>query len=237
MQDLDDAYGEEASPRQDRTNLHDHVIAQLRDLVTRGELAEGKRVPEAALCQRLGISRTPLREALKVLAAEGFIALRPNRGAVVVPIDRAAVAAVFEVKGGLERLIGLLLPERIERPQMVHLEQLHEQLCAHYREGGVAAYTRLNHEFHAALAAATRNDALVQIYSGLQQKILRARFAINEQPARIGQSMAEHEGIMVMLRAGAAHDLAHRLEEHNRLTGDAILRQLGEATAVPGADG
>ncbi|NDV87672.1 FCD domain-containing protein [Aurantimonas aggregata] len=237
MQDLEDDRLNEAPTRPGPTNLHDQVIAELRDLVTRGELVEGKRVPEAALCQRLAISRTPLREALKVLAAEGFIALRPNRGAVVVPIDRAAVAAVFEVKGGLERLIGLLLPERIGRPQLAHLEQLHEQLRSHYQDGGVAAYTRLNHEFHAALAAATRNDALVQVYSGLQQKILRARFAINEQPARIGQSMAEHDGIMVMLRAGAAQDLAHRLEEHNRLTGEAILRQLGETLAEPGAAG
>jgi len=216
----------EAIVPQARPHLHDQVIADLRDMVMRGELAEGKRVPEALLCARLGISRTPLREALKVLAAEGFIALRPNRGAVVVPLDGAAVASLFELKGSIERLIGLVLPERITPAESEQIDQIHRQLREFFDRGDVAGYTRINHDFHAALASATHNDALIQVYSGLQQKILRARFAINEQPTRIGRSMEEHEGIIAMLRAGAARDLANRLEEHNRRTGDAILEQL-----------
>lgn len=217
-----------------RTNLHDQVIGDLRSMIMRGELAEGRRVPEAMLCERLGISRTPLREALKVLAAEGFIELRPNRGAVVVAVDGAAVAGLFEVKGALERLIGLVLPERITPGEMAALEAMLQTMRDLVRDNDRSGYTVANQAFHAALAAATKNEALIQAYAGLQQKILRARFAINERPAQIGRSMQDHEAIMAMLRAGAALDLAFRLEEHNRRTGAAIIAQLqaGDAGAA-----
>lgn len=207
-------------------NLHDHVIASLRAMVMNGELADGVRVPEAMLCERLGVSRTPLREALKVLAAEGFVALRPNRGAVVVPIDPRAVADLFELKNALERLIGLSLPGRISDEERVAVDVLHRALATAMAENDIDAYTRLNHDFHAALVAGVHNAALSHTYSGLQQKILRARYAVNGQPTQIRRSMQEHNEIMDMLRAGAALDLAHRLEEHNRRTGDAIINAL-----------
>lgn len=215
-------------------NLHDHVISSLRSMVMHGELVEGRRVPEAWLCERLGISRTPLREALKVLAAEGFVALRPNRGAVVVPIDPRAVAELFELKSALERLIGLNLPDRIRDSERLIVEDIHRALGAAMLAGDIVAYTRLNHEFHGALAAAVHNDALTHTYGGLQQKILRARYAVNSDPGQLRRSMREHNEIVAMLRAGAALDLAQRLEEHNRRTGEAIIRDLTtRATAVP----
>lgn len=210
----------------ERPVLHTQVIDELRGIITRGELAEGKRVPEAALCERLGVSRTPLREALKVLAAEGFVELRPNRGAVVVPIDSDAVAALFELKGAIEYMIGLKLPERIKPVELARIEAIHQRLKGCQQRADASAYTLENHNFHAALAAAIRNDAVVQTYSRLQQKILRARLAVNEDPSQLARSVDEHEGIMAMLRAGAARDLAFRLEEHNRRTGEAILAQL-----------
>lgn len=210
----------------ERAILHEQVIGELRGIITRGELAEGKRVPEAALCERLGVSRTPLREALKVLAAEGFVELRPNRGAVVVPIDSDAMAALFELKGAIEYMIGLKLPERIRAPEMARIEDIHSRMKEYRQNADVSAYTLGNHAFHAALAAAIRNDAVVQTYSSLQQKIMRARLSINEDPSQMARSHEEHEGIMTMLRAGAARDLAFRLEEHNRRTGEAILAQL-----------
>lgn len=208
------------------SDLHSHVITSLRTMVMRGELPEGCRVPEAMLCARLSISRTPLREALKVLASEGFVALRPNRGAVVVPIDRHAVSELFELKGALEHWIGLSIPGRISKSERQRVEATHHELAEAMETDDNERYTQLNHDFHAALAAATHNAALVQTYTGLQQKILRARYAINEEPAQLRRSMADHDDIMAMLRAGAARDLAHRLEEHNRRTGEAVIRQL-----------
>lgn len=87
-----------------RTSLHDQVVGRLREMILDGELAAGERVAEKRLCDLLGISRTPLREALKVLAFEGLVTLRPNRGAVVAPVSHRTVAELFPLCGTLERL-------------------------------------------------------------------------------------------------------------------------------------
>jgi len=206
--------------------LHDRLVSRLRALFLEGELAEGSRIPEIALSERFGVSRTPLREALKVMAAEGFVILRPNRGAVVAPVDPTEVAPLVEFKGALERLIGLLAPSRASEADIAELERLHLDLGDALERQDHAAYTRINYAFHQRLAQATRNPVLAQNYEAVQQKIWRYRFTINELSDRLAASYAEHEGIMVALRARARLDLAERLEEHNRLTGEAMAQAL-----------
>lgn len=202
--------------------LHDRLIGQLRAMFLNGELPDDSRIPEAALCERFSVSRTPLREALKVMAAEGFVILRPNRGAVVAPVDPTEVASLVEFKGALERLIGLLVPLRASETDIAELETLHRDLGDALTRQDHAAYTHLNYAFHQRLAQATQNPILAQNYEAVQQKIWRYRFTINELSNRLAASYAEHEGIMIALRARTRLDLAERLEEHNRLTGEAM---------------
>ena len=223
----------EAAPMAMPPTLHEALIAQLRTLLLNGELADGSRIPEAKLCERFGVSRTPLREALKVMAAEGFVTLRPNRGAVVAPIDPGEIGPLVEFKGALERLIGLLAPERASDADIAELERLHLALKDALMRDEHASYTHLNFAFHQKLAQTTQNPVLVQSYEALQQKIWRYRFTINELSERLAQSYQEHERIMIALRARARLDLAERLEEHNRLTGEAMSRALA-AVARPG---
>jgi len=216
----------------EQATLHEALVSSLRAMLLEGRLPSGSRIPEAALCRYFDVSRTPLREALKVLAAEGFLELRPNRGAIVAPIDPNFLTPTFEVKGALERLIGLTAAVRATVDDLAELEQIHSRLNEHHIHHEPAAYTRLNHEFHCLMAQATHNPVLVQTYSALQQKLLRFRFAINELPERLEASFDEHEHIMVALRARARLDLAERLEEHNRRTGEAITKafQVGSET-------
>jgi DNA-binding GntR family transcriptional regulator len=206
--------------------LHDIVVPQLRTILLDGELPAGTRIPEAELCARFGVSRTPLREALKVMAAEGFVTLRPNRGAVVAPVDAGALAPIFETKGALERLIGLLVGERATDADIEALNGIHAALGAALHRDDHAAYTRLNFTFHQKLAQATGNPVLAQTYEALQHKIWRYRFAVNEVPERLWESYNEHERIMIALRARTRLDLAQRLEDHNLLTGKAMARAL-----------
>lgn len=203
--------------------LHEQIVAKLRGVLLNGELDDGARIPEAQLCLRFGISRTPLREALKVLAAEGFVELRPNRGSIVAPIDPVEVAHVFELKGAIENTIGRLAAVRATPEDRARIEQAHAELGAH---PDPAAYTALNQEFHRALAEAAHNPVLLQTYDNLQKRVLRLRFVVNENPTRVAQSFVEHENIMIAFRARARLDLAERLEEHNRLTGEAVMRTL-----------
>jgi len=211
--------------------LHGQMVGKLRALLLTGELSSGARIPEADLCRRFQVSRTPLREALKVLATEGFIELRPNRGSVVAPIDPVEIGHVFEMKGGIEQQIGLLAAVRATAEDRSNLERVHALLGTLETREHPAVYTRLNQEFHHALAKATQNPLLLQTYDNLQKRILRLRLVVNENPARIDASFGEHESIMTALRAGARLDLAERLYEHNRLTGEAALRALRETHA------
>lgn len=226
VESLTRSLSEVAANEASGSTLHDIVVPQLRAMLLEGELAAGSRIPEAELCAHFGVSRTPLREALKVMAAEGFVTLRPNRGAVVTPIDVEAVAPIFEVKGGLERLIGLLAGARAAAHDITALDAMHGELGDALDREEYATYTRLNYGFHQRLALTTGNPVLVQSYEVLQHKIWRYRFAVNENSERLAASFQEHEHIMVALRARTRLDLAERLEEHNRLTGEAMQRAL-----------
>lgn len=210
--------------------LHGQIVGKLRALLLSGELPSGARIPEADLCRRFQVSRTPLREALKVLATEGFIELRPNRGSVVAPIDPIEIGHVFEMKGGIEQQIGLLAAARATAEDRAGIERVHATLGALETREHPAVYTALNQAFHHGLASATKNPLLVQTYDNLQKRILRLRLVVNENPARLDASFVEHEGIMVAFRAGARLDLAERLVEHNRLTGEAVLKALLETS-------
>lgn len=220
--------GNEPEAPESAATLHDLVVGQLRNILLEGEFAAGRRIPEAELCTRFGISRTPLREALKVMAAEGLVTLRPNRGAVVTPIDATAIGPIFELKGALEGLIGTLAALRANDAAMTALEEHHHALGEALSRRDQNAYTRLNYAFHQLLAQATGNPLLAQNYEALQQKIWRYRFAVNEFDERLVTSYQEHEHIMVALRARARLDLAERLQEHNRLTGEAMIRAFAE---------
>lgn len=217
-------------PAGNDTTLHDNLVAQLRVMLMGGELAAGSRISEAELCRRFMVSRTPLREALKVMAAEGFIILRPNRGAIVAPLDPNEIGPIFEFKGALERLIGLTVAERASVDEITALESIHTALGAAVAQDDHDAYTRLNFSFHQGLARASHNPVLAQNYETLQQKIWRYRFFVNEMPERLQLSFAEHEHIMTALRARTPLDLAHRLEEHNRRTGYAMTAALMHRT-------
>ncbi|HEY8333793.1 MAG TPA: GntR family transcriptional regulator [Tardiphaga sp.] len=209
--------------------LHAQIVRKLRVVLLNGELPSGARIPEADLCRRFQVSRTPLREALKVLATEGFIELRPNRGSVVAPIDPVEIGHVFEMKGGLEQQIGLLAAVRATKDDRVNLERIHARLGALETREDPAAYTALNQEFHHGLASASKNPLLLQTYDNLQKRILRLRLVVNEDPARLDASFNDHEGIMTALRAGARLDLAERLVDHNRVLGEAVLKALLES--------
>jgi len=105
-------------------SLHGEILLRLRDYVVEGSIPDGARVPERQLCEMFGISRTPLREALKVLAAEGLIELLPNRGARVRQLSQRDLEELFDVMAGLESLAGRLACEPITDDEIVAIKQL-----------------------------------------------------------------------------------------------------------------
>lgn len=209
-----------------RRALHDEAAAALRQMIIEGALRAGDRVPEEQFCRQLGISRTPLREALKILAAEGLVELRPNRGSVIASVRTDEVEATFEVMGALEELIGILVCARISNIEIERIAELHEQMAEAFRHSDRAKYFALNQDIHQELVLATKNPVLATSYHAFAEKIQRARFQANYDPSRWEESMREHEAIMQALRGRRAEELARLLREHSDMTGRAVVSHL-----------
>ncbi len=197
-----------------RKSLHEELAGALRDLIVEGALAPGSKVPERELCARFSVSRTPLREALKVLAAEGLVVLEQNRGAWIGQITLAELEDVFPVMGALEALAGELAAARITPEELLEVERLHAAMMAEFEAGDLGRYFGLNQKIHEAILAAARNRTLANQYTSLASRVRRARYLANMTPARWRRATEEHERIVEALRRRDAAGLAAVLREH-----------------------
>ena len=208
-----------------RRSLHDEVLHQLRDMIVEGELAPGERISEKLLCERFGISRTPLREALKVLATEDLIELQPNRGARVAMITPDEIRERFEVLSSLERLAGELAVERASADAIAKLRALHARMKTHHNQGERHEYFQLNQQLHNAMIELADNAVLAATHENLMAKVQRPRFLALLSQERWDESVREHEAILDALQARNAELLGKLMAEHVRHTGK-ILRQV-----------
>jgi DNA-binding GntR family transcriptional regulator len=194
--------------------LHEDVVSRLRHMLIDGDIAPGSRVPERELCEALRISRTPLREALKVLAAEGLVVLLPNRGARAAKLTRKGLQDLFELCEGLEAVAGQLACARITGPQLESISQLHAEMVGHYRAGDLVHYFRCNRLIHEAIVAAADNAVLAATYESVSARIRRARYIVPMTPDDWTRAVREHEGILNALLRRDGEGLAHILRTH-----------------------
>lgn len=223
---MPDSGGNE-TPRPERPR-YDDVVSGIRDMIVEGELAPGPRISERALCERFGVSRTPLREALKVLASEGLVELTPNRGARVIRMTEADARDMFEVMGTLEGLAGELAAARITAEEIAEIKALHYQMALHHARRELMPYFRLNQEIHRKIFEIGRNPTLINIYRGLAGRIRRPRYLANISPTRWAEALKEHEAILAALEARDGQALGRILKDHLRKTGETVLQALRE---------
>src|SRR5450755_2277080 len=225
-------------PPREEPSLHGEILGRLRDYLVEGNIPDGARIPERQLCEMLGISRTPLREALKVLAAEGLIDLLPNRGARVRQLSERDLAELFDVMGGLEGLAGRLACENISDAEIAEIERLHYEMYGFYLHRDMHGYFDANQKIHEKIVAASRNTALMSLYANLAGRIRRIRYAANfaRKRERWGEAMREHEAILDALRRRAGSELSDILFLHLRNKRTAAVEHLkadGAAASEP----
>jgi DNA-binding GntR family transcriptional regulator len=181
----------------------------------------------------LGISRTPLREALKVLAAEGLIELLPNRGARVRQLNERDLEDLFDVMGGLEATAGRLACERISNEEIEEIVRLHYEMYGFYLHRDMHNYFRLNQIIHQKIVDASRNAALLAVYASFAGRIRRIRYSANfaRKRERWSEAMREHEAMLEALRRRAGNDLADILFAHLRNKRAAAVEHLTEGEA------
>ena len=197
-----------------RRSLHDEVVTRVRDLIIEGALAPGLRIHEGQLCDKLGISRTPLREALKVLAAEGLVELLPNRGAVVRKPTSPEVLDTLVVIGALEALAAELTCRNASDADIAELRQVHQRMLAFYAQRDRLEYFKLNQSIHNAIVRLSGNRTLAATHDTLQARIKRVRFMGNDRHEQWQNSIAEHEEMIAALEARDAVRLGVVLRLH-----------------------
>ena len=205
-----------AAARQARpATLHAEVLAKVRDMITTGELEPGVRLTERVLTEKLGVSRTPLREALKVLAHEGMVELLPNCGARVMRLRLDDARHLFEVIEALESHAGRLACERITEAELAEMKALHHEMHACFLRRELTPYFRLNQAIHDRIVSAARNPMLQAAHAAHCARIRRARYKeLQVSSPRWQAAMREHELMIDALSRRDAEALAGVLKDH-----------------------
>lgn len=205
-----------------RPNLHDAIVTRVRDMIIEGELTPGTRIHEGNLGKTLGVSRTPLREALKFLASEGLLELSPGRGAVVRQFTAKDVHDSLVVLGNLEGLAGRLACEQASDAEIREVRQLHDRMMDMYAKRDRLPYFKLNQNIHSAILRLSKNEALAYVHGILQARLRRIRYIGNEGPEKWAAAVADHEEIISALEARDAARLSKVLTVHMERTWERV---------------
>lgn len=190
------------------------ALRTIRKLITIGELEPGSRISERSICEQFGFSRTPVREAFKILSLEGLINLSQNKGASVVQMTRKDVNDVLEILKALEGVAAETACERITSDQLERLEVAHAKLLMAYQKQDLPTYFEVNQDIHQTIMRASGNKALSDNYHTLSNRIHRYRYMGNLDAARWAKAVKEHEHIMEALRDRDALLLKQILASH-----------------------
>jgi DNA-binding GntR family transcriptional regulator len=206
-----------------RQILHQEVATRLRQRIVEGQIAPGAKLNEREISEQLHVSRTPLREAIKMLAAEGLVELLPNRGAVAAQLNAKDVADTFEVIGGLEGQSGQLAAQRITPAELEEIRALNFEMLAAFTRRDLSAYYQLNARIHASINAAARNPALSQTWRTVNARLQALRFRSNFDETKWKRAMQEHDQMITLLSARDGEALRRLMIEHLEHKRDAVL--------------
>jgi len=215
-----------------RTNLHDSVVMRLRDMIVEGHLQPGSRVRERELCEQLAVSRTPLREALKVLASEGLVTLLPHHGSTITKLSPREVRDTLEVMGHLEAMAGELACERATEAEIAQVLAIHATMLQYYSERRLLDYFKANQAIHDRIVVLANNTALSHIHPILSARMRRMRYLGNEHTDRWERALAEHQEFMQSLLRRDGKALGAQLRQHLDNTWKEIEQMLDTLNAA-----
>jgi len=212
-----------------RAALHEQAAQRLRQMLVEGRIAPGAKLNERELSELLKISRTPLREGIKMLAAEGLVELLPHRGAVALSLSEADVLNTFEVMAGLEGQSGELAAQRITPHELAEIQAMHFEMLAAYTRRDLSAYYTLNARIHNAISAAAKNPVLAQVYNQVNARLQALRFRSNQDGEKWKRAVKEHEKMIEALATRDSAAMRDVLLAHLRHKRDVVLELLREA--------
>jgi DNA-binding GntR family transcriptional regulator len=212
-----------------RAALHQQVAHRLRQMLIENRIPPGAKLNERELSEVLNVSRTPLREAIKMLAAEGLVELLPNRGAIAVELTENDVINTCEVIGGLEAQSGELAALRITDAELAEIRAMHFEMLAAHARRDLPGYYRLNAAIHNAINAAAKNPVLTATYRQVNARLQSLRFRSNQNEEKWQSAVDEHERMMAALAARDATAMRTIMSTHLAHKLDTVIEQVREA--------
>lgn len=200
-----------------RLPLHEEVTQRLRDMIVESRLLPGERIQELEVAQLLGVSRTPIREAIKVLTAEGLVELLPLRGAIVKAFTARDARNMLDVIAVLEEFAGRLACQA-SQDDIDAIVGKHRQMTRHFEARERSEYFALNQQIHNDLIALADNEALSMTHSTLSKRMRSLRYIGNDGPSNWGAAMSEHCEMMEALSARDGPKLSQAMGQHIRNT-------------------
>lgn len=209
------------------TALYEEVAERLRQRIFAHELPPGTWIDEQKLAEQYGISRTPLREALKVLASEGLVTLKPRRGCYVTEISGEDVNDIFPIMALLEGRCTHQAVERATPADVNELAAIHESLEQAARDGQIERFFEANSEFHKKIQELSGNRWMLTVIQDLRKVLKLSRLHSLSLEGRLQQSLNEHRSIMAAIRAGKADEAERAMHDH-LLSGRQAAVKIGE---------
>jgi DNA-binding GntR family transcriptional regulator len=214
-----------------RTSLHGEVTTRVRDMIVEGRLAPGERIAELEVAGMLGVSRTPVREALKVLASEGLVELAPLRGAVVKVFTPKDAQDMLAMIGLLEEFAGQAACAA-PQAEIDAIVALHGRMRTHFERRERPEYFALNQQIHNAIVEAAHNPTLAMLHAILRNRMRRIRYIGNGAPDNWSAAMAEHEEMVAALVARDADRAARAMAVHIANTWPRVSATVDAASGV-----
>lgn len=208
----------EAQKTHEHPLLREWVADSIRDMIAKGKLKPGEHICETRLAAELGISRTPLREAIRLLETEGFLRVIPRRGAVVRDISIKDVTEIYEIKAAMEGLSARLAAHHFNKKDIERLKEINNELAKLAEKNDVNRFFKMHNQFHDYFLRASGNERLYQLNCSLIEQIHRLRLLSFTIEGRFKEAVAQHEKIIKAFEKRDA-ELAARLVEENVMMG------------------
>ncbi len=203
--------------------LAESLRQKLEGAIAAGHIEPGSRLDEQEIAHRFGVSRTPVREAFRLMAANNLLELRGRQGAAVRAIKAQALIEMFQVMAELEGLCARLAARRVSQAWRAEISEIHQRLVAAGETGDIDVFYDINQEFHDAIYEASRNAFLADQTRKLRNQMAAYRRRVTRMPNRIADTVREHETIMQAILAHDPERAHSTMRDHVNLLGDNLL--------------
>jgi DNA-binding GntR family transcriptional regulator len=203
--------------------LAESLREKLEGAIAAGHLTPGSRLDEQEIAQRFGVSRTPVREAFRLMAANNLVELRGRQGATVRSIKAQALIEMFQVMAELEGLCARLAARRVSQSWREEISEIHQRLVAAGKTADIDEFYNINQEFHEAIYEASRNAYLAEQTRKLRNQVAAYRRRVTHMPNRITDTIREHEAVMQAILAHDPERAHSTMRDHVNLLGDNLL--------------